>query len=328
MLIGSPSGPKRRSTRILRAVPLTVKGVDSARAPYAEQVSTVEISSHGCKYNSRYDVFQGQHVTLQMGHNEYEEPACSVGGVVKWVQRPSAAREPFRVAVELEVPGNVWGIELPPKDWLPLPEPKVVELPTAERSTVAQTAPLATGRRSDDGPALLPDSLGTQAAAPLSPLIARLTSEFGEQIQRIISEAAAAAAVGETSRLLAESRTQLDDEVKKVVQGLVASHTDRWLRWMTQQMNQALQATAKTLHEQWTRKLELDLRQASERLAARNAELNHQALELATKGLQEKTEEISRLFTHKLDGYSRSHLEHMSKLIAELALKIGNITVH
>src|SRR2546428_8375477 len=107
------------------------------------------------------------------------------------------------------------------------------------------------------------------------------SSEFGEQIQKMVSEAAAAAAAVETGRLLAELRTQLGDEVKKTMQGLAASHTDQWVRWLTQQMNQAHQATAKTLHEQWTKKLELDLRQTSERLAARNAELNQHAESLA-----------------------------------------------
>src|SRR2546428_10221723 len=44
------------------------------------------------------------------------------------------------------------------------------------------------------------------------------SSEFGEQIQKMVSEAAAAAAAVETGRLLAELRTQLGDEVKKTMQ--------------------------------------------------------------------------------------------------------------
>ena len=465
--VGGPSGRKRRSTRILRAVPLTVTGVDSVRAPYAELVSTVEISSHGCKYNSRYEVFQGQPVTLQMGHDDQEHPACSVRAVVKWVQRPRGTGEPFQVAAELEVPGNVWGVELPPDDWLPFPETKVIEAPgaTPESLAVAQATPPVSAPRPNRGSGQQPNFLAAQAPAPLSPLIAHLMSEFGEQIQKMVSEAAAAAAAVETGRLLAELRTQLGDEVKKTMQGLATSHADQWVRWLTQQMNQAHQTTAKTLHEQWTKKLELDLRQASERLAARNAELNQHAeslaanlqrvfevsqrdwvtrlisrlqqqltpllehaqgastklaaykqeveqtsgtqrdafekslqqavvssaasiqemsdrlerqfeqamserlakaweeleqkttaatqaslesicqasqsygsrtqaglqaalqpaLEQATKGLQEKAEEISRLFAHRLDGYSRSYLEHISKLMAELAQRIGNV---
>ena len=468
VLLSSPSGQKRRSTRIHRAVPVIVTGVDSVRAPYAEQVSTVEISSHGCKYSSRYEVFQGQLVSLQMGHNEQEQPACLVRAVVKWVQRPRTAKEPFQVAAELEVPGNVWGVELPPDDWLPFPEPKVIETPgaTAESLAVARATPPVSAPRPSGGQ--LPNSLAAQPAAQFSPLIAHLMNEFGEQIQKTVSEAAAAAAAGETGRLLAELRTQLGDEVKKSMQGLAASHTDQWVRWLTQQMNQAHQATTKTLHEQWTKKLELDLRQASERLAAQNAELNQRAeslaanlqrvfeasqrdsvarlisrlqqqltpllehaqdastklaaykqageqtsgmqrdafekslqqgvvrsaasfqetsdrlekqfdqairerlakaleeleqkttaathaslesirqasqsyasrtqtglqaalqpaLEQATKGLQEKAEEISRLFARRLDGYSRSYLEHISKLMAELAQRIGHGTVN
>src|SRR5437879_13815569 len=93
-------------------------GVDSVRAPYEELVSTVEISSHGCKYNSRYEVFQGQLVTLQMGHNDQENPACSVLAVVKWVQRTRGTDEPFQVAADLEDTGKVWVVELQPDAWM------------------------------------------------------------------------------------------------------------------------------------------------------------------------------------------------------------------
>src|SRR2546422_6905529 len=64
-------------------------------------------------------------------------------------------------------------------------------------------------------------------------------------------------------------------------------------------MNQAHQTTAKTLHEQWTKKLELDLRQASERLAARNAELNQHA-ESLTANLQRVFEVSQRDWVTRL----------------------------
>ena len=41
---------KRRSTRIVQAVPLQVTGVDALGRPFAERTSTLIINCHGCRY--------------------------------------------------------------------------------------------------------------------------------------------------------------------------------------------------------------------------------------------------------------------------------------
>ena len=37
---------------------------------------------------------------------------------VRFIRLSRNASEPYQVGVELKTPGNVWGIELPPQDWL------------------------------------------------------------------------------------------------------------------------------------------------------------------------------------------------------------------
>jgi len=49
-----------------------------------------------------------------------------------WVQRPSNYRDQFHIAVEFEVPGNVWGIAVPPESWFPHPEDIELEIPVSE----------------------------------------------------------------------------------------------------------------------------------------------------------------------------------------------------
>jgi hypothetical protein len=49
-------------------------------------------------------------------------PARVVPAKVVWVQRPRTFREIFHVALEFEVPGNVWGIQDPPEDWFRHPD--------------------------------------------------------------------------------------------------------------------------------------------------------------------------------------------------------------
>ena len=51
-----PGTQKRRSTRIVQAVPLTVTGVDALGQPFKERTTTVMVNCHGCKYQSKHYV--------------------------------------------------------------------------------------------------------------------------------------------------------------------------------------------------------------------------------------------------------------------------------
>src|SRR6516164_2004063 len=48
--------------------------------------------------------------------------ALRVRGKVAWIQRPRTVRQLFQVALELDVPGNAWGVQFPPDDWFSFPE--------------------------------------------------------------------------------------------------------------------------------------------------------------------------------------------------------------
>src|SRR2546422_11336463 len=96
-------------------------------------------------------------------------------------------------------------------------------------------------------------------------------SEVQEQNHKMVREAASVAVAAETSRLVGELRTQLQEEAKKIVEGMAAAHTDQWVRRAAEKLHEAQQASAMALREHWGRKIGLDLQQASEHLAARGA---------------------------------------------------------
>src|ERR1700730_14533538 len=108
---------KRRSTRIVQAVPLSVAGVDALGRPFNERTSTLIINCHGCRYQSKHYVLKNMWVTLEVPHPETGQPPRTVRGRVAWIQRPRTVRQLFQVALELELPGNAWGIAFPPEDW-------------------------------------------------------------------------------------------------------------------------------------------------------------------------------------------------------------------
>ena len=139
-----PSLGKRRSTRIVQAVPITVAGADALGQPFKERTSTVMVSCHGCKYHSKHYVPKHSVVELEIPRTEASLPPRTVKGQVIWVQRPRTVRELFQIGIEFEVAGNVWGIAFPPDDWAAAIEAaeataNVVPAPTAAPASAAST---------------------------------------------------------------------------------------------------------------------------------------------------------------------------------------------
>jgi PilZ domain len=130
---------KRRSTRIVQAVPITVSGVDALGQPFKERTTTVMVNCHGCKYQSKHYVPKNSTIKLEIPRPEPSLPPRELEGRVVWVQRPRAVRELFQIGLEFEAAGNVWGIAFPPEDWFPCP---------GEEATAAP-APAATGESTE-----------------------------------------------------------------------------------------------------------------------------------------------------------------------------------
>jgi hypothetical protein len=91
-LSNDPGTQKRRSTRIVQAVPLTVTGVDALGQPFKERTTTVMVNCHGCKYQSKHYVPKNSMVTLDIPRPQPGVPAQTVQGRVVWVQRPRTVR--------------------------------------------------------------------------------------------------------------------------------------------------------------------------------------------------------------------------------------------
>jgi hypothetical protein len=113
---------KRRTTRVVQAVPIVVRGLDALGQSFKESTTTVMVNCNGCKYRSRHYVPKESRVSVEIRAATQGAPARVVPAKVVWVQRPRTFREIFHVALEFEVPGNVWGIQDPPEDWFRHPD--------------------------------------------------------------------------------------------------------------------------------------------------------------------------------------------------------------
>jgi hypothetical protein len=202
---------KRRSTRIVQAVPLVVTGVDALGRPFAERTSTLIINCHGCRYQSKHYVLKNMWVNLEVPHPEPGHLPRRVRGKVAWIQRPRTVRQLFQVALELEVAGNAWGIGFPPDDWFVFPEESPAlsnpasagDLPPAVGSPLPIDTPLPIveaepGVAAPDNLRIFPaPASATDASLQLARQVARLLAEAKQQIQAAAHEAAVQAVSAE-----------------------------------------------------------------------------------------------------------------------------------
>lgn len=132
---------KRRTTRVVQAVPIVVRGLDALGQSFKESTTTVMVNCNGCKYRSRHYVPKESRVTVEIRAATQGAPPRTVPAKVVWVQRPRTFREIFHVALEFEVAGNVWGIQDPPEDWFRHPDDDAIApAPPAEPSDVHAAA--------------------------------------------------------------------------------------------------------------------------------------------------------------------------------------------
>ena len=140
-LSNDPVPQKRRSTRIVQAVPLTVSGTDALGQPFKERTTTVMVNCHGCKYQSKHYVPKNSLVNLEIPRPEPGTTPRQIQGRVVWVQRPRTVRELFQIGLEFEEPANVWGIAFPPEDWAPVPAEGAGARPSAPVAAPSAVVP-------------------------------------------------------------------------------------------------------------------------------------------------------------------------------------------
>ncbi len=273
----TPARPARRSTRLEEIIPVTVRGVDVERGPYCESVSTSSVSCHGCKYESKYEVVDNSVVILELNGGK-PGTNSTARGRVKWSKRPPYPGALFQTAIEFDAPGNVWGIKPTPSDWFPVDPKKVAE------SEPAKTKPFAVPRPEASAPAAAPEQRAhtpapretlpafslSQSASPITQLMA----DFQHQMERTLSEAAAAAIQEKAAPTLAEARNMLQDEARRAIAAAAAIESERWIKQSVEEMKHASVESAKTLHAQWMKRIEADVQKASERIEARRRELD------------------------------------------------------
>ncbi|MGA8143088.1 MAG: hypothetical protein WB987_04265 [Candidatus Acidiferrales bacterium] len=284
--------PARRSTRLNEAIPMRVEGVDSYRGPYSEEVSTVSVSAHGCKYHSKNQVLTNALVILEMKSDKPDKKPVSARGRVKWVTGLHGGL--FETAIELEDPGNVWGIATPPKDWLPFCGPRTIEIDTSKSKPFAVPRPeaiapatAAPSPASREAAASNPGESGArQSLASVARPVGQLMGDFQQQMENMLSEVATAAVREKTASMLNDVHARLRQEAKTILAEATATQAGPWIEQALKQMRIAGQDTAQKLHTHWMKKIESDMAAAFQQIEVRRQEVEELSRSLAANSLQ------------------------------------------
>src|SRR5882757_5282079 len=277
---------KRRSTRIVQAVPLAVTGVDALGRPFVERTSSLIINCHGCRYQSKHYVLKNMWVTMEIPHPETGQPPRTVRGRVAWIQRPRTVRQLFQVALELEVSGNVWGIGFPPEDWTAFPEsgqivmklheapessplpPHVDESEAAPHLPHLNEADLLPGTEADNLRVFPTPASATDASLQLARQVARLVADAKQQIQAATREAASQAVSAER-RLSFEQWEQKFAAGRAVIENETAQAIEKFQHEADEHSRTAHAAAAEALRTNLPRWLAPQLEQLTRDLTAR-----------------------------------------------------------
>ncbi|TLY35347.1 MAG: PilZ domain-containing protein [Nitrospirae bacterium] len=107
---------RRRSQRIPFSLPVYMMGLQPSLS-FIKRCELVEISSHGCQLLAPRPLPRLTRVRL----DRLTRVAITVAHVIRSTPVESTAVRKWRVGLELEAPGNIWGIAQPPPDWVTTP---------------------------------------------------------------------------------------------------------------------------------------------------------------------------------------------------------------
>src|SRR5438128_2049338 len=274
---------KRRSTRIVQAVPLVVTGVDALGRPFVERTSSLIINCHGCRYQSKHYVLKNMWVTMEIPHPETGQPPRTVRGRVAWIQRPRTVRQLFQVALELEVSGNVWGIGFPPEDWTAFPEagqfvvkldapPESSPLPPQPDKSDAlphlEEADVPLSEETDKLRQFTSPASRTDAWLQLARQVARLAADAKQQVQAATREAASQAVSAER-RLSFEQWEQKFAAGRAVIENETVQAIEKFQHEADEHSRAAHAAAAEALRTELPRWLAPQLEQLTRELTMR-----------------------------------------------------------
>ncbi len=305
----------RRSTRIERSVPLIIFGENRLGEPFVERTVSTSLNLHGCRYPSRHDYGVGSWVTMQVVGLNIEPKPPSMRAIVKSLHVSQSARELQQVGVELEIPGNVWGIAVPPQDWLSA---------GAASTTVAQFgAAVAPAQEPPTMPANLvelparPEPKMAEVATFPSPSAAAVNSPPPQEMEAPKPRRVVITPDG----LVAALQGKLQQAAEKAAQAAVDKHVDETLRRALRTIDDVRQSSVREVQELFPARIESLKISSKEGLAAEIASQWKEQMEIYRGQAEEMAQRLEKQAADLRRELARSQ-EFVEKMTREIAPQI------
>ena len=243
---------RRRSTRIEQTLPIIIRGTDLLGQPFEERTSTQSLSFHGCRYASKHHLPKNTPITIEVPTGQSQRQKVTARARVTWIQRPRTLRELFQVGVELETGSNVWGIALPPVDWV---SSSIEGMEPADVNSATHTGAEITEK----------DASAMEAATHERALDSYLENSLESSARQSFPGNAEQGTVLniEESPLWQELRHQFESQAHKAVEKarevaeqVVDERTASFRGELHSQLNQEHRATAEAFYEKWRQEFE------------------------------------------------------------------------
>ncbi|MGH9705048.1 MAG: hypothetical protein ACRD4K_16860, partial [Candidatus Acidiferrales bacterium] len=225
--------------------------------PFEERTATQVLNYHGCKYPSKHHLPKNTWITLEIPQTNSDRGRKCLRARVAWIQRPRTVRELFQIGVELENPGNVWEIDVPPVDW-----------GTAHTGTGSSKAGTGSAPRTGVEPSSdFEAPAASTVPAPVAVFMERMMHDAKQHSQSAAAGTAVEPALDADSPLLRELNAQLEQQAERAVES-AAIHARESIRVAAEEIEREHLRSLEALHEKRKQEIEQLRKEASEQLAA------------------------------------------------------------
>jgi hypothetical protein len=279
-----------------------------------ERTASITVNKHGCRYPSRHDYGVGTSVTLQLvGSMVGCEKPQTVRAMVRSIHPPASLRELQQVGVELETPGNIWGIVSAPLDWTSAVETNVS---TAKLTGVTVDAPGSETKkvRPREAPRAPEPKMAEVVSLPLPEAPRQLApqSAGAPQVKRVVVT---------PDGLISALQGKLQQEAQKAVQAALAEQVNDRIKDALRSIDDARRSCMQELRDLVPKQMEEIIHSLKEGSAAEFAAQRKAGVEAyrvradeIAQGLEEQACELRR----ELASAAEECVEKMTREIGPL----------
>ncbi|HEV2349740.1 MAG TPA: hypothetical protein VG028_07850 [Terriglobia bacterium] len=297
----APGAAGRRSTRLNISVPIVISGKDTYGQPFRENSRATVMNLHGAKILTFHHLALGSVLTI-----ENRALAITAPATVVWLGERKFPKDLGEAGIQLAEPGNIWGVDVPPEDWVEgacgsevASSPEDLAALTAQRK--AETDAKAGGAVSAEEGHLTSDQIGAtldvaldkfskrvqdaadMQAALFEARVVKLTSQIGSRTQ-MNAEAAAAGAEEKMGQSLEKHLGTLTDRMESTraeAEGLLArlQELQQSLQAEVEKARQSIQEASGQAVQTTTQELGERLRKESDATAAHFVEETRKRLQ-------------------------------------------------